>query len=247
MPSFDSHGVRLHFELAGPDDGPPTLLLHGFASDYGLNWVGSKWQEALTAAGRLVVGLDLRGHGQSSKPHEPDAYRQPVMAADAMALLDHLGIGKADLIGYSMGARLALRIAFQHPDRVWKAVLGGPGRLEGTGRERAIAEVLRGLRAPDDPVTRLFWEFALSRSVNVLEALACCIEGFRPDLTDEEVRSIDVPALVVEAEREEIAPGGRLVAGLLPRSELLILEGRTHMTAVTSRAFKDEALAFLDA
>ena len=69
MPDFDSAGVRIHYELAGPDAGDPIVLVHGFASTYALNWVLSRWEKALTDEGWLVIGLDCRGHGQSEKPH----------------------------------------------------------------------------------------------------------------------------------------------------------------------------------
>lgn len=247
MAHVESGDVRIWFHVAGPDDGPPTVLVHGFASDYQLNWAGTRWEHALTSAGRLVVGIDLRGHGQSEKPHQPGAYRQQVMARDVVHLLDHLGIGRADLVGYSMGARIVMRVAADHPDRVWRAVLGGPGRLQGPERSEAIARALRGEVNPPDPVARLFREFALSRPVNDLEALACCIEGFLPDLTDSELATLDLPFLVVEAEREDIAPGGRGLAEILPRAEYLQLSGRTHLDAPTSRIFKEAAIEFLDA
>ena len=88
---FDSDGVRLHYEVHGPDSGAPIVLVHGFASHYRLNWVGTRWQETLTGAGFRVIGLDCRGHGDSDKPHDTRAYETPVMAADVERLLDHLG------------------------------------------------------------------------------------------------------------------------------------------------------------
>src|SRR6266567_1635248 len=71
---FDSDGVRLHYDVNGPDSGTPVVAVHGFASDYRLNWVGTRWQETLTGAGYRVIGLDCRGHGLSDKPHDPASY-----------------------------------------------------------------------------------------------------------------------------------------------------------------------------
>src|SRR5690348_12775593 len=99
MPSFDSGDLCLAYYLEGPDDGVPTVLLHGFASDFELNWRGTRWIETLTRAGRLVVGLDFRGHGASDKPTDSAAYGEEVLAADTVALLDHLQIGEADVVG----------------------------------------------------------------------------------------------------------------------------------------------------
>ncbi len=106
---FDSDGVRLNYELHGPEAGPPVVLVHGFASDYKLNWLGTRWQESLTGAGYRVIGLDCRGHGRSDKPHDPAAYAIDVMAADVRRLLDELGVPSAHYTGYSMGARIGLQ------------------------------------------------------------------------------------------------------------------------------------------
>src|SRR5579875_3563497 len=100
MPEFTSQGLRLRYEVAGPWDGPPVVLVHGFASDFETNWVGSRWKSTLEDAGRLVIGLDCRGHGRSDKPHDVAAYARPVMAADVANLLDHLDVERADYVGY---------------------------------------------------------------------------------------------------------------------------------------------------
>src|ERR1700692_873370 len=102
---FDSDGVRLHYEVHGPENGLPLVVVHGFASDYRLNWVGTRWQEALTTAGFRVFGLDCRGHGHSDKPHEQEAYGVKTMAGDVVRFLDHADVRSARYLGYSMGAR----------------------------------------------------------------------------------------------------------------------------------------------
>src|SRR3989440_7113482 len=105
---FDSEGVRLHYEVNGPEKGMPLVAVHGFASDYRLNWVGTRWQEALTSAGFKIIGIDCRGHGQSDKPHDEPAYGVDLMARDVIGILDHLDVARAAYLGYSMGARIGL-------------------------------------------------------------------------------------------------------------------------------------------
>ena len=105
MLSFDSDGVGIAYSDEG--EGEPILLIHGFASNVAANWGDVGWIGALAAAGRRVIALDNRGHGQSEKLYDPSCYGAPSMAEDARRLLDHLGIARADVMGYSMGARIA--------------------------------------------------------------------------------------------------------------------------------------------
>src|ERR1700730_9622729 len=95
---FDSDGVRLHYVLVGPVEGRPIVLVHGLASDYQLNWVGTRWQETLVNAGFRVIGLDCRGHGHSDKPHDPAAYALATLAAAVRPLLDPLELQAADYL-----------------------------------------------------------------------------------------------------------------------------------------------------
>src|SRR3981081_2640052 len=124
---FDSDGVRLHYEVHGPERGMPLVLVHGFASDYRLNWVGTRWQEALTTAGFRVFGLDCRGHGHSDKPHDPAASAIGIMAGDVVRFLDHVEVPSAAYLGYSMGARIGLQVVMDFPDRVRRGGVGGGG------------------------------------------------------------------------------------------------------------------------
>src|SRR5206468_423895 len=133
----------------GPEQGTPIVAVHGFASDYRLNWVGTRWQETLTNNGFRVIGLDCRGHGESDKPHDEAAYAVDVMTGDVVRLLDHLGVAAAAYIGYSMGARIGLEVILDFPDRVTRAVLGGIGATGAIQHADQIAHAFR-IGAPTD-------------------------------------------------------------------------------------------------
>ena len=169
---FDSDGVRLHYEVNGPEQGTPIIAVHGFASDYRLNWAGTRWQETLTQAGFRVVGLDCRGHGHSDKPHESAAYAIELMAGDVVRLLDHLGIATAACIGYSMGARMGMQVVLDRPDRISRAVLGGIGAAGAIDSSDAIAHAFLEGGETVDPVAETFYRFASARPINDLRALA---------------------------------------------------------------------------
>jgi pimeloyl-ACP methyl ester carboxylesterase len=242
---FDSYGVRLHFEVNGPERGMPVVAVHGFASDYQLNWVGSRWQETLTNAGFRVIGLDCRGHGHSDKPHDPAAYAVEIMAADVLRLLDHLDIDTASCLGYSMGARIGLEVILDSPGRINRAVLGGIGAAGAIGRAGAIARALRAGEPTDDTVAQTFYKFASARAVNDLQALAACIEGLRPDADPSRLAAIRTPILVVVGDQDQVARGAPELVELIPSSRLVTIAGRDHMSAVPARDFKRAALDFL--
>ena len=128
---FSSAGVDIAFvdiAPAGRDLGEPILLIHGFASNLRINWVTLVGVETLTQAGRRVVAFDNRGHGQSQKLHAPADYRADLMTRDAVNLLAHLGIQSADVMGYSMGARIASFLALGQPGTLCaRWILGGLG------------------------------------------------------------------------------------------------------------------------
>src|SRR5580698_2680688 len=130
MPRLVHDGVEIAFLDEG--EGEPTVLVHGFASNKEVNWVYPGWVTTLKRAGRRVIALDNRGHGASSKLYDPAAYHSALMAGDVAALLDHLGLPRADVMGYSMGARNTTFLAMRHPERMRSGILGGVGiRLVG--------------------------------------------------------------------------------------------------------------------
>jgi len=244
---FDSDGVRLHYEVHGPERGSPLVLVHGFASDYRLNWVGTRWQEALTTAGFRVFGLDCRGHGHSDKPHDSAAYSVEIMAADVDRLLEHVDVPAAGYLGYSMGARIGLQVVLDFPVRVRRAVLGGLGMSGALESADAIAEsFLRG-EPTDDPVAQTFYRFASAQPINDLVALAACIKGLQPVPDPARLSRIQTPILVVVGERDDLARDAPELVELIPSSRLFTIPGRDHMGAVPAREFKTAAIDFLSA
>ena len=250
MQSFLSDGVRIAYIDIAPAGGPgdPVLLVHGFASNHAVNWVNTLWTKTLTGAGYRVIALDNRGHGQSGKPHEPSAYESNIMAADARRLLDHLGIERADVMGYSMGARITAHLALNEPARVRSALLGGLGihLVEGVGLPLGIADAMEApsLDTLADPMQRMFRAFA-EQTKSDLQALAACIRGSRQVLSPEEVGRIGVPVLVSVGTRDPIAGSPHALAALIPNARALDIPDRDHNLAVGDRSHKAGVLAFL--
>jgi pimeloyl-ACP methyl ester carboxylesterase len=246
MPTFLSDGHELAYLDEG--QGRPVLLIHGFASNKAVNWTYPGWVDTLTRAGRRVVAFDNRGHGESAKSYDPGDYALPLMAEDARRLLDHLGIERTDVMGYSMGARIAALLALVHPDRVRSLVLGGMGYglVTGMNNGEPIAAALEApsLAEVSDPTGRAFRQFA-EQTKGDLAALAACIRAVRRPLDPAEVSQITVPTLIAVGSRDLIAGSPSELAALMPNATVLEIPGRDHMVAVGDRVFKQGVVQFL--
>lgn len=170
---FDSAGVKIHYAVEGK--GEPVILIHGLYSSGRVNW-DLPGTTRLLAQKFQVVRLDCRGHGQSGKPHDANAYGAN-MVKDVVRLMDHLGIQKASVVGYSMGGMIAMKLAVTHPERVSRVVLGG------MGWHKAGA-----------PMNR-FWEGAKTDHFKVP---AACPHSF-PDLavTESEIKAVKIPVAII--------------------------------------------------
>ena len=246
MQTFDSDGVRLAFIDEGA--GEPVLLIHGFASSVRTNWIEPGWVSLLTSRGLRVVAFDNRGHGESEKLYERGHYSAPLMAEDARRLMDRLAIPRADVMGYSMGARIAAFLALKHPERVRSVIFGGLGGnmvrpMAGTG---PIAHALEAASIDDvkNPTARTFRAFA-EKTGGDLKALAACIRGSREPITREMAASLTCPVLVATGTEDVIGGSAEELAGLIPGAEALPIPRRDHMLAVGDRVYKDGVLAFL--
>jgi pimeloyl-ACP methyl ester carboxylesterase len=246
MPSFQHDGVEIAYLDQG--EGEPVVLIHGFASTKEVNWLHPGWIATLTGAGRRAIALDNRGHGASSKIYDPAAYHSAIMAEDARALLDHLGIDRADVMGYSMGARIAAFLALAHPQRARSVVLGGLGSrlVNGVGLPETIAEALEAPSLADvhDLQGRSFRAFA-EQTRSDRKALAACIRGSRQTLSRSDCEKLTMPVLVAVGTADTVAGSAQELAAMLPQGTALDIPGRDHMLAVGDRVFKQAVVDFL--
>jgi pimeloyl-ACP methyl ester carboxylesterase len=246
MPSFQHDGVEIAYLDEGADE--PVVLIHGFASSKEVNWVAPAWVAELTRVGRRVIALDNRGHGQSSKLYDSADYHSATMARDVGALLDHLRVTRADVLGYSKGARIAAFFALENPQRVRSLILGGLGirLVEGVGLPESIAEALEApsLAEVTDAQGRTFRAFA-EQTKSDLRALAACIRGSRQTLTRAQAQRLSMPVLIAVGEKDTVAGSARELAALLPNAQALDIPGRDHMLSVGDKVFKTGVVNFL--
>ncbi len=254
---FDSAGVRIHYTDEG--NGTPLLLVHGFANPANLQWRRTGRIDALSRKYR-VIALDNRGHGRSDKPHDPSQYGVQ-MAEDLVRLLDHLKIGKAHVVGYSMGGFITLKMIAMHPDRVISAAACGAGWERATRENADFAEavakavekgeagpLVKRLGGVDRPLT--LWErLAVKVSTAYFNdplALAAVARGSQQlTLTEEELKSNNVPTLTIIGSEDGLLPDARALGEKMANHELLVLKGRNHMNTDVSGAFLEALEAFL--
>ena len=248
------------------------MLVHGFGSSGKANWSATGWLAGLARAGITTVTVDVRGHGLSDKPHEVGAYSLPTVIADLRnvlaALPSVLGPFPAvDLIGYSMGGRLIGELVAASTDSpayaertpwevglpsIRRAVIGGyDGRplLDGVGdvdsaEFAAFRATLAGRACPDGPGRRAA-SIAMATRGNDLEALSALVAGLSRRATSLPPEAVEIPALVVAGDRDEITDDTRWWAARLPRGDYLVLPGRSHVSAITSATFRSAAQEFL--
>jgi pimeloyl-ACP methyl ester carboxylesterase len=250
MPELWRPGIRLHYEVAG--QGPGVLCTHGFAAT---SHMFAANLPALSGDHRVVT-WDLPGHGRSGSPPDEDPYTRPAVVDDMAALLDEVGVGRAVLVGHSVGGSLSLEFTLAHPDRVVALVLldSGPGfrrperRRAWNDRCERYATALadRGLAA-------LQGSDELDGGVHRRpEGLVRSARGYlRQDTSRviDALGSLDLPALVVVgAEDAAYLEGSRYMARALPRAELVEIEGAAHAPNLSHRlAFETALRRFLDA
>lgn len=246
MPTASLNNLDISYIDEG--EGVPILLVHGFASRKEINWVNTGWVKALNQAGFRVIAHDNRGHGQSTKFYSEADYTVDIMAEDAKSLLDHLGIEKAHLMGYSMGARISCSLAINHGTRFEKIILGGNGygMVVGHGDWNPVKEAL----LVDDPDTIIdergmaFRKFA-NQTNSDRKALAACVGGVRQLISAEGLAGITNEVLVAIGTRDDIAGSGEALAELMPNAGFLPIPNRDHMRATGDKAFISGALEFL--
>ncbi|MFX0155835.1 MAG: alpha/beta fold hydrolase [Candidatus Hodarchaeota archaeon] len=260
MPFFTNEGVKIYYEIEG--EGPPVVMIHGFASTLEGNWKQTNWIETLKDNYRLIL-IDCRGHGKSDKPHGNSDYGQK-MNDDVIKLMEHLSIDKANFLGYSMGASITFRLLLTNPEIIISAILGG---YVLTLDEKQILkdikytkQIIEGLRAKNinqvkKPMARAFREFAEQRE-NDLLALAAAQAGHLEDELTELINSpaqlrkylkkINVPVMTVVGSSEILAGDKTLIAQLVPDACHFQIQGKDHLTVPREPKFHVVVKAFLD-
>ncbi|KPC80764.1 alpha/beta fold hydrolase [Streptomyces sp. NRRL S-4] len=228
---------------------PPVVLLHGFAAHARLNWEGTGVVEALVARGHRVYALDARGHGESDRPHDDTFYGESLMARDVCLLIDRIGAGQVHLVGYSMGAVVAVLVAAQDP-RVGRLVAGGigAGAVEVGGLDTRVMppELVSAALTADDAAdaperTRAFRVLADAAGGDRL-ALAAQIRAVHRDALP--LDRIVVPTLVLAGGSDPLATRPEVLASAIAGAELTVLPG-DHLTAVRNPGFAETVVAFL--
>lgn len=240
---FDSGGVRIHYRIEG--QGEPVLLIHGFGLNGLMQW--SKLRAALKNDYQLIA-IDNRGHGKSDKPRDPAQYGLE-MVNDQVRLLDHLGIAKAHVVGYSMGGGIALQLVVHHPERVHTAVIGGSGwsppsddqmamrqpLIEDLENGRGFGKLFERLASTDSSEEERKSMQALGALLNAMndqQALAAVLKGRWADTpTEDQVRAIATPLTAIIGELDPILPAAERLRELQPATRLIVVPGATHQTA----------------
>ena len=243
---FKSDGLKLAYRVEG--EGDPILLVHGFASTHRANWIETGWSRALIDAGFRVILPDMRGHGASEACYAVEDYTLSAMAGDLVALLDHLGEAGADIMGYSMGAMVALVAAMEHPTRFDRVIAAGVGaRLMDDDRDPGpvvaalLAEDPAGIADKEALGFRLFAE----RMGQDRLALAACFEAVRAPFPVAALGGIVRPVLVVTGELDEQAGAPGPLAARIPEARAVTVPKRDHMKTVGDPAYKEAVLKFL--
>lgn len=254
MASFPSGPYHLAYDdLAPPGEAVGTVVLvHGFASNRAENWRRLGWYGAFARAGYRVVAPDLRGHGESDKPHDPGAYGREQMANDIFALMDHLALPRVTLMGYSMGAYLALTAALKAPHRLDRLILGGiGGRMLSPAIPPApamsLAEALL-TQTPDaivDPIQRGFRRFAEAQGDD-REALAACSRAGGGSFDRNALSTLGPETLVVAGAQDSLAGDPQVLADVLPHAKAVGLPACDHFSAIPHALFKAAVIDFLE-
>ena len=255
MGGFTSGGLSIAFDdiSSGGGGGQTVFLIHGFATNRAENWRRLGWYGAFERKDYRIVALDLRGHGESDKPHDPGAYGGEALLADILGLMDHLALNRVELMGYSMGARLALQTALRHPDRISNLIVGGVGgrMFEPPAASTANMTMPEAMRA-DDPETisdatmKGFRLFAEQQGEDRM-ALAAFTEGRDgPGIDRDDLAAIRTPTLVVAGARDQLAGDPQALADAIPGAKSVTLPACDHFSAIPHALYKAAVFDFLD-
>ena len=242
--------LNLAYDDFGPADARKAIVLvHGFSSNKYENWKRMGWYDAIAGKGMRGLALDYRGHGESAKPHEPAQYDREAMARDVFALMDHAGIERAHLLGFSMGAHIALTAALIDGGRIDHLVVSGVGGkiFEPARDPDAMAKAMEAA-SPDeisDPMLKSFRHFADEQKEDRL-ALAACSRGPRTPFTPDALMAIRRPTLVIAGMRDQLAGPPQGLAEAIAGAKAVTRAGLRSFLDDRHGLFKANVFDFFD-
>ncbi len=253
---FDSDGVKIHYTVEG--SGEPVLLIHGYTANIAVNWAAPGVIKAL-ADNYQVIAIDNRGHGQSEKPHDPQAYGMK-MVDDSIRLMDHLKLRKVHVVGYSMGGFFTSVLITEHPDRFWSATMGGAGwtmpsldnmlpqLADSLEQGKGLGPLMAALNPPGQPpltAEQMDGANKMILSFNDPLALAAIARAGIPHASEAKIRANKIPTLALIGELDPIKAGVDQLSGMMPNLKVVVVPGATHLTAFASPVFIDNLKSFL--
>lgn len=233
MPFCHNGDLRLHYKVEGNPEGPPLVLQHGFSMSL-QDWYDDGYVGALGDAYQLIL-LDARGHGASDKPHDPEAYRVALRAADVVAVLDDLGVERAHFLGYSMGGTIGFAVATHALSRLRSLIIGGasaagrnpaePDRLLAWLRQGKAAYVEAWADWLGPLMTPAFRARMMGNDIEALIALRTLLE--RPRFEDA-LPHIAIPCLLFVGEDDPAFQRVKATAARLPQATFVSFPGVDH-------------------
>lgn len=253
---FDANGVRIFYRVEGA--GEPVVLIHGYGINADLNWRHPGVVRALRKDYQVIT-FDVRGHGRSDKPHDPAQYGLE-SARDVCRLLDHLGVPKAHVVGYSMGGFITIKLVAMCPDRLLSAVPCASGweRPEGEklnllaslteslDRHEGYGPLIRALEPAPPPAWKVMLTDFLMTSINDNAAMSAVMKGFTDlAVTEEELRNNRVPVLSIVGTRDPLGSGVQPMTEMMAHHEAAYIKGGDHLTTMFKRDFLQQLKLFL--
>lgn len=257
---FDSNGCKIHYRVEG--NGPPIILIHGYGVNADINW---RWNGIIRKLRKdfTVISLDVRGHGLSDKPQNPECYGIE-MVNDIVRLMDHLKIPKAYIMGYSMGGFITLKFITMYPDRVIKAIVGGAGYEKPDGENlKILMDLVESLESGKGyyPLTKALepnrkepprWkikliDFCINR-LSDTKSMANVMKKFLDlQISEESLKNNKVPILVIVGSKDPLKGGVEALEKILSNGKVIYLKNKDHGTALLTPKFIKAVLEFLRA
>jgi pimeloyl-ACP methyl ester carboxylesterase len=236
-------GLELAYREMGT--GRTLILIHGYFSTAMVNWVRYGHAAKLAAQGYRVVMPDLRGHGDSAKPHEASFYPRDVLADDGLALVEHLELTDYDLGGYSLGARTTVRMLARGatPKRALVAGMGLEGILNTGGRGSHFRDILTNL-GKHKPGSAQWMAEAFMKTVGGDPVALLNVLNTFQDTPREALARIAIPTLVLTGAEDDDNGSAQALAAALPEGRYVVVPGN-HMSAVTKPELGTAIAAFL--